>query len=90
MKKLQNKDILPDMRFEHIIYMIYYWRMFHLEENSDKMGLNGKSLCRTLLYFSMKESDIDWIMYSIMGCFTDKPMEVFIRIDQIIIEKLML
>lgn len=90
MKKLEKHEILPNMKFKHIVNMIFFWRIFHLEKNNDILGLESKSLCRTLFYYSKFQSDLDWIMYSIMGCFTDKPMEVFIRFDQILIEKTML
>ena len=47
---------------------------------------NCKCLSRSILYYFKKELDCDYVFYSLIGSFTDKPFYAF-HVDMILIEK---
>ncbi len=50
---------------------------------------NCKCLARSIFYFSKSDWDCDYVLYSLLGCFTDKPMMIY-HLDMILIEKVVI
>lgn len=82
-----KNDELYKLKFPQILLLI---QMFIcLARQNDGYSVwdsNCKNLARSILYFSKSKYDVDYVLYSLLGLFTDKPLCIP-HVDIILIEK---
>jgi hypothetical protein len=83
---IQDKELYK-MNFSKIIGIIQIFIIIARQNGGyDILDANCKCLARSILYFYKSDFDCDYVLYSLIGCFTDKPL-LIPHVDMILIEK---
>lgn len=92
LKEVDGEDLLPDFSFgkldAYVSYLIEIMRYCGAKKY-DLLTANCKTLARSIVYFCEKEADMNCIVQSNLGVFTDKPLFVLgaLSLDSMLVEK---
>ena len=93
LKKVEGRDLLENFRFKQMDAYVSYLIAIMRECGAKKYNLftaNCKTLSRSMVYFSESIADINCIVQSNLGIFTDKPLFIMsaLSLDSLLMEKI--